>query len=117
MAISVTAGDGLPLAPCGRCRQLLIEHGIVSSQEASKMKKDVLAEVNAVTDEAEALPYPAGNPAPAVPPAREGLLAADVPVDNSAGPEPMSADENPSPQQRHLPAQRTGDSARHGTFG
>jgi len=27
MALSVTAGDGRPLAPCGRCRQLLIEHG------------------------------------------------------------------------------------------
>jgi cytidine deaminase len=27
VAASVTAGDGLPLAPCGRCRQLLMEHG------------------------------------------------------------------------------------------
>jgi len=27
VAISVTAGDGRPLAPCGRCRQLLLEHG------------------------------------------------------------------------------------------
>ena len=27
VAVSVTAGDGLPLAPCGRCRQLLMEHG------------------------------------------------------------------------------------------
>jgi cytidine deaminase len=27
VAISVTAGDGLALAPCGRCRQLLVEHG------------------------------------------------------------------------------------------
>jgi cytidine deaminase len=26
-ALSVVAGDGAPLAPCGRCRQLLIEHG------------------------------------------------------------------------------------------
>jgi len=26
-AISVTAGDGRPLSPCGGCRQLLIEHG------------------------------------------------------------------------------------------
>jgi cytidine deaminase len=26
-AVSVVAGDGLPLAPCGRCRQLLIEAG------------------------------------------------------------------------------------------
>lgn len=27
VAVSVTAGDGQPLAPCGRCRQLLHEHG------------------------------------------------------------------------------------------
>ncbi|HTV12178.1 MAG TPA: cytidine deaminase [Acidimicrobiales bacterium] len=27
VAISVTAGDGKALAPCGRCRQLLMEHG------------------------------------------------------------------------------------------
>jgi hypothetical protein len=64
-----------------------------------------------------AVPYPAGNPAPAVPPAREGLLAADVPVDNSTGPEPADTDENPAPQRRHLPTQRKGDGARHDTFG
>lgn len=27
VAISVVAGDGRPLAPCGRCRQVLIDHG------------------------------------------------------------------------------------------
>lgn len=27
VAVSVVAGDGRPLAPCGRCRQLLFEHG------------------------------------------------------------------------------------------
>jgi cytidine deaminase len=27
VAVSVVAGDGAPLAPCGRCRQLLVEHG------------------------------------------------------------------------------------------
>ncbi len=26
VALSVVAGDGQPLAPCGRCRQLLFEH-------------------------------------------------------------------------------------------
>ena len=25
--VSIVAGDGRPLAPCGRCRQLLFEHG------------------------------------------------------------------------------------------
>jgi cytidine deaminase len=27
VAISIVAGDGEPLAPCGRCRQVLFEHG------------------------------------------------------------------------------------------
>jgi cytidine deaminase len=27
LAVSVVAGDGQPLTPCGRCRQLLLEHG------------------------------------------------------------------------------------------
>ncbi|HET9058985.1 MAG TPA: cytidine deaminase [Acidimicrobiales bacterium] len=27
VALSVTAGDGRPVAPCGRCRQVLLEHG------------------------------------------------------------------------------------------
>jgi cytidine deaminase len=27
VAISIVAGDGQPIAPCGRCRQLLFEHG------------------------------------------------------------------------------------------
>ena len=27
VAVSIVAGDGRPIAPCGRCRQLLFEHG------------------------------------------------------------------------------------------
>lgn len=27
VAVSIVAGDGQPLAPCGRCRQVLFEHG------------------------------------------------------------------------------------------
>ena len=27
VAIAIVAGDGAPIAPCGRCRQLLHEHG------------------------------------------------------------------------------------------
>ena len=26
-AVSIVAGDGQPIAPCGRCRQVLFEHG------------------------------------------------------------------------------------------
>lgn len=27
VAVAIVAGDGEPIAPCGRCRQLLFEHG------------------------------------------------------------------------------------------
>jgi cytidine deaminase len=27
VAVAIVAGDGLPVMPCGRCRQLLYEHG------------------------------------------------------------------------------------------
>ena len=27
LAVSIVAGDGQPIAPCGRCRQMLFEHG------------------------------------------------------------------------------------------
>ena len=27
LAVSIVAGDGEPIAPCGRCRQVLFEHG------------------------------------------------------------------------------------------
>ncbi len=47
------------LDPVPRFERLLIEHRVVSSDEASLMKKEVLAFVNALTDEAEAMPYPA----------------------------------------------------------
>jgi hypothetical protein len=64
-------------------------------------------------EEAEAVPYP--GRAPAVPRDRAaGLSCSGVPVDNSARP---AAEEKSAPQVRDLPAQRTGDSERHGTFG
>jgi hypothetical protein len=68
--------------------------------------------------EPAAVPYPrAGRAAPAAPDPQAGLPA-DVPVDNSAGPEPLPEDES-APQQRELPAQRSGKSksTRHGSFG
>ena len=62
--------------------------------------------------EPETAPYPqASDPAAAVPAARPGLLAQDVPVDNSAGPAA-------APQHHpELPVQRNRDSTRHGSFG
>jgi hypothetical protein len=66
--------------------------------------------------EPETAPYPrASDPAAAVPAARPGLLAQDVPVDNSAGP----AGEAAAAPQHHqeLPVQRNRDSTRHGSFG
>jgi hypothetical protein len=66
--------------------------------------------------EPEVVPYPpAGHPAPDVPAARAGLLAEDVPVDNSAG---QAAEEDATPQHHQgLPVQRTRDGTRHGSFG
>jgi hypothetical protein len=67
--------------------------------------------------EPDALPYPGAVPPSAAPPDPPDLRTADVPVDNSAGPEPPAAPGGRAPRQRELPAQRTGDSSRHGTFG
>ena len=76
------------------------------------------AEQQQKADQPEPVPYPrASSPAPAVPAARPGLLSADVPVDNSAGPESSPAGEDPAPRQREVPAQRTRESTRHGSFG
>ena len=46
------------LDPVPRFEALLVDHGVLSTDDASDMKKDVLALVNEVTDRAEALPYP-----------------------------------------------------------
>jgi hypothetical protein len=70
--------------------------------------------------EPEPVPYPpAGHAAPDVPAARPSLQAADVPVDNSAGPAAdTDASEDPAPQHHQgLPVQRSRDGTRHGSFG
>jgi hypothetical protein len=67
--------------------------------------------------EPEAVPYPEGTAVPVVPPRRPGLRPADVPVDNSAGPDPAAGDEDAKSLPQELPAQRAGESTRHGTFG
>jgi hypothetical protein len=93
-------------------------------QLALGMLEEAMARIEQQQEEQEeegkpaAVPYPrSGRPAPAVPAARADLPA-DVPVDNSAGPEP-SAEDGSAPQQRELPAQRSGKkkSTRHGSFG
>ncbi len=95
-------------------------------QLALGMLEDAMSRVEQQQQEQEqeeegkpaAVPYPrSGRPAPAVPAARTDLPA-DVPVDNSAGPEPSAQDDS-APQQRELPAQRSGKkkSTRHGSFG
>jgi hypothetical protein len=62
--------------------------------------------------EPPAAPYPGALPPPAAPPDPPGLQAADVPVDNSAGPEPADPK-----LLRDLPGPRTRQRSRHGTFG
>jgi hypothetical protein len=93
-------------------------------QLALGMLEEAMARIEQQQQEQEeegepaAVPYPrSGRPAPAGPAARTDLPA-DVPVDNSAGPEP-SAEDDSAPQQRELPAQRSGKkkSTRHGSFG
>jgi hypothetical protein len=66
----------------------------------------------------EANPYYEG-PLPVPPPTRPGLRVVDVPVDNSAGPEPAADDPDREPQapvQQELPAQRQGENSRHRSF-
>jgi 2-oxoisovalerate dehydrogenase E1 component alpha subunit len=46
------------LDPVPRFEALLIERGVMSADDVAALKKDVLAEVNAATDEAEAQAYP-----------------------------------------------------------
>jgi hypothetical protein len=73
--------------------------------------------------EPEAVPYPGAVPGPPLPPDRargSGLRDADVPVDNSAGPEPSPADSESEPEKPppgQLPEQRTKGSSRHRSFG
>ena len=47
--------------PVPAFERLLVERGVLTSDDVSQIKKDVLAQVNDVTDRAEALPYPAAS--------------------------------------------------------
>jgi hypothetical protein len=91
--------------------------------------EDAMARAERQQEEAEPepVPYPqASQSAPAVPPARPGLADEDVPVENSACPDPEAAGEDAGDDaredaapQRHqgFPAQRRPDSTRRGSFG
>ena len=46
------------LDPLPRYEKLLLDARIITPDDVAQLKRDVLAEVNRVTDEAEALPYP-----------------------------------------------------------
>lgn len=85
-------------------------------QLALGLLEDAMARAEEQRDEQAPEPVPYAN-APVVPPARNGLAAEDVPVDNSAGPAPVAADEGAPGTQQARPAQRTGDSTRHRSFG
>jgi cytidine deaminase len=43
IAVSIVAGDGKPIAPCGRCRQVLYEHGgkelLIDAGEGAEPKR------------------------------------------------------------------------------
>ncbi len=86
-------------------------------QLALGLLEDAMARAEEQRDQEAPEPVPYAN-APVVPPSRNGLAAKDVPVDNSAGPAPVAAEEGePGAAQQDLPAQRTGDSTRHRSFG
>lgn len=56
-AVSVVAGDGAPLVPCGRCRQLLLEAGgsglLLDSDDGPRRLGDLLPDAFTGTDLAE----------------------------------------------------------------
>jgi cytidine deaminase len=56
-AVSVVAGDGAPLVPCGRCRQLLLEAGgpglLLDSDGGPRQLGDLLPDAFTGTDLAE----------------------------------------------------------------
>jgi cytidine deaminase len=57
IAVSVVAGDGAPIVPCGRCRQLLLEAGgaglLLDSQSGPRQLGTLLPEAFTGTDLAE----------------------------------------------------------------
>jgi hypothetical protein len=82
--------------------------------------EDAMGRVQQQQEEEEgepSVPYAGRVPPPSVPSDRPGLRPADVPVDNSAGPEPTASAEPRPPLQQDLPAQRQGEGSHHDSFG
>ena len=57
VAVSVVAGDGAPLVPCGRCRQLLLEAGgtglLIDAESGPRQLGELLPDAFTGTDLAE----------------------------------------------------------------
>jgi hypothetical protein len=94
--------------------------GRLSRQLALGMLEDAMARAEQQQEEAEPGPVPYPGAPPAAPPSDPRLRPGDVPVDNSAEldkrTEPAATGDSTPPQQG-LPAQRTADRTRHGSFG
>jgi hypothetical protein len=95
----------------------------LSKRETLGLLADLMAQAEEEEEGGEpetAPPYYQGAALPIPPPARPGLRIADVPVDNSTGPDPSAAaDDEPesqTPLQQDLPAQRRGENSHHGSF-
>ena len=96
------------------------KRGALSRQLSLGLLEDAMARAEQQEEtEPDPVPYPqAGDQAPAVPPARPGLADEDVPVDTSADRDPKTDGQHAAPQRhQELPAQRSDDSTRHGSFG
>jgi cytidine deaminase len=65
VAVSVVAGDGAPLLPCGRCRQLLLEAGgpdlLVDTEDGPRPLADLLPAAFSGTDLGARRDPPAGG--------------------------------------------------------
>jgi hypothetical protein len=94
----------------------------LSRQLALGQLEDAMARAEQQQEEGEpeTVPYPpASSPAPDGPAGRPVLRAEDVPVDNSADAvaDPGAGGDAAPQHHQELPAQRTGDSTRHDSFG
>jgi cytidine deaminase len=83
MAVAVVAGDGEPLLPCGRCRQLLLEAGggglLVDTADGPAELKVLLPAAFTTADLAERREPQPGEPQPGEPQPGEPLPGEPLP--------------------------------------